>query len=61
MTKVALKGFFCNVKDWKPDEDWNHFMFIRNNMDSQGFLIILEEKPKKSFKSLIEKVASRCI
>tara|TARA_R110002126_G_scaffold86464_1_gene208640 strand:+ start:39220 stop:39501 length:282 start_codon:yes stop_codon:yes gene_type:complete len=45
--------FFCNVKDWKPDEDWNHFMFMRNSVPSPDFFVMYEDKPKDSFKSFI--------
>ena len=52
------RRFYCNINDWKPDEDWNHFMFARNRIvPGNTNVVLVEDFPKGSFDLLMLYIA----
>jgi hypothetical protein len=51
--ELCPERFYCRVDEWKPDENWNHFMYVKNRAAKGSNIILSEDTPKESFKLLM--------
>lgn len=55
---LCPERFYCRIDQWKPDENWNQFMYLKNRVaKGDDKLILSEDTPKESFQLLMAKIS----